>query len=170
MTDLLCSSCRLPSASLKKGYHCGLCKAVLCRECVQFRDEEAFVYQKVVEEELMHDSYCGSCYDLIVAPAIETYVEILIRAKQVYIFTKKNKRIPLIRRSNHKLSHQDCPDKQEVLLHLAFAAAADSFNALVDVELVSTKIRNGGHQKLHWAATAYPAQINPSRLESEYPI
>jgi hypothetical protein len=142
----------------------------VCKDCLQKSGKSAFEFQDDVSPDLTHEAYCIACYDRVVAPALEVYSEILARAKHVYVFTKKHKRIPLIRKSNHQVKHNDCPDRQEATLHLAFQAAQQGFNALVNTEMVSTKIRNAGHQKLHWSGTAYPAQINPARLEDEYPI
>ncbi len=163
-TPILCSSCLQPKASLKNNLHCGICERLLCKDCAQFVEGSFFSFLKVIPEELNQSTYCGTCYDQKILPARESYLEIMERAKQVYAFFKKD-HIPLIRRSKNPVSVKDCPDYDETLLRLAFFAAEQSFNALLEVNLVSEKVFNHGYQSLIWSGTAFPAEIRAASLE-----
>jgi len=163
MSDL-CTSCRQPKASLKNRTHCGVCRIQLCKDCTQFLDPSTFSFLKTVPEDLGHPSYCGSCYDAKVASALESYSEVMERAKRVGVFYKNERNIPRHRRSNKMLSVPNCPDRKETLLRLAFFAAALSCNALVNVELKSEKVRNAGYQKTVWSGTGFPTHISAENM------
>jgi hypothetical protein len=124
---------------------------------VQFLDGEFFSFLKIVPEDLKHPSYCGPCYDQKVVSSMESYLEIIERAKKMDIFYKNERNVPVIRRSNVKLSVNDCPDRKETLLRLAFLAAEQSYSAVVGVDLSSKKILTAGYQKSNWSATGFPA-------------
>src|SRR3990167_6285177 len=163
----LCSACRLPKASLKLDLHCGMCQAVLCKDCTQFLGEDSFSFLKKVPEELKHATYCGNCFDEKVRPAQEAYLKTMVLAKEVYIFEKSEKYIPLINKSKNKLIITDCADRKDTLLRLAFLAAQDNFNAVINVEIVYKKIRINGYQTTAWSGTGFPAQIRSSKLETD---
>ncbi len=92
------------------------------------------------------------------------YLELLEQAKNVYVFFKKHS-VPLIKRSKTQVSVKDCPDREETLLRLAFLAAEQSFNALIEVNLNSEKVFDaGGYQYLNWSGTAFPAEVRSASL------
>jgi hypothetical protein len=165
-SPLLCSACLQPKASLKNNLHCGLCEKRLCKDCIQFVEESSFSFLNVVPDALKRGAYCAVCYDQTVAPARESYFETLERAKQVYVFFKKD-HIPLLHRSKTPVTVQDCPDREQALLRLAFFAAEQSFNALVEAKLVSKKVYVRGYQSLRWSGTAFPAQVRTEGLERD---
>lgn len=119
---------------------------------------------KTIPDELSRGTYCPSCYEQKVLSAKKPYLEMMERAKEVYLFFKKHS-VPLIRRSKNLLSVENCPDRNELLLRLAFFAAEQSFNALVDVKVVSEKVFVNNYQSLIWSGTAFPAQIRVAGLE-----
>ncbi|MFO1520072.1 MAG: hypothetical protein U1F57_10480 [bacterium] len=157
---LPCSACLQPKARLR----CGLCEKSLCKDCALFVDESSFSFLKTVPDELRRNTYCAPCYDGKVAPAKESYSQIMDRAKQVYVFFKKH-HIPLITRSKHPVTVKDCPDRDEALLRLAFLAAEQSFNALLEVNLVSEKIYVSGYRSLSWSGSAFPAKVRGESIE-----
>ena len=159
-----CSSCLQAKASLKNKLHCGICECLLCKDCIQFLDESYFSFLKGVPDELKQKIYCTTCYDQKVAPAKGSYLELMERAKNVYVFFKKHN-VPLIKRSRTPVSVKDCSDHDETLLRLAFFAVEQSFNALVEVNLISEKVFVNGYQSLNWSGTACPAEIRASSLE-----
>ncbi len=163
-SNTCCASCLQSKPSLKSKLQCGVCECLLCKDCVQFLEEDHFSFLKEPAEELKHKTYCRNCYDEKVMPAHEAYLELMERAKQVYVFFKKHN-IPLIRKSKHWVSVQDCPDREEALLRLAFFAAEQSFNALVEANLISEKRFVNGYQSLIWHGKAYPAEIRVAGLE-----
>lgn len=158
-----CISCRKPRAALKNAYFCGLCRQMSCKECVQFLAEDAFSFREKVAEELRHSTYCQACYDEKVAPELAVYAGELARAKQISVFSKKAGYLRIIRRSKQMLSVRDCRDRDEVVLRLAFAAAQQSYNSLIEVELIAEKVRNFGYQKSNWTGTGFPADVEPEK-------
>lgn len=157
-----CSACYQEIS--KKSYHCGSCNNLLCKACVHFLDEDSFAFMKKVPDELKHTTYCPDCNDKIVTPAMDEYQSILKRGKDVYIFYKKAKNVPLIKKCNIKVTVADCPDRDETILRLGFMAAQQSYNALIDVEVLATKVRINGYQKSSWSGSAFPANVNVSRI------
>jgi len=140
-----------------------------CKECTQFLEADAFSFMDKVAEDFRHGTYCRACYDAKVVPELAAYAQAMERAKHVYIFYKKHEYLRVIRRSRKILSVRDCTDRKEVLLRLAFFAAQQSFNALVDVELIPEKVRNFGYQKSNWTGTGFPADVKPED-ETPYPV
>jgi hypothetical protein len=164
MSKILCSTCRI---SLKHEYQCGLCQNIFCKDCVQFLDSSFFSFLKDPPPETKHEVYCAACYDQKVAPMAESYSETMNRAKEVYIFEKKEKYIPLISSSKHKIRVEDCPDRKETMLRLAFMAAEGNYNAVIDVDLVAKKVRVNGYQSTSWSGTGNPAMIRKESLREQ---
>ncbi len=159
-----CSSCLQSKSTLKNNLRCGVCENLLCKDCVQFLDENFFSFLREIPEDLKHKVYCAPCYDEKVLPVKGSYLDTLEKAKTVYVFEKKNN-IPLQQRCKHQVSVEKCPDYKEALLRLAFAAAEQSYNALVEVNMVPEKVYVNGYQSLIWSGTGYPATIFAERLE-----
>jgi hypothetical protein len=163
MTDeTLCISCRRPKASLS----CGVCEEPTCKDCIHYLEPTAFSFLKVIPDDLKHDRFCTFCYEQKVAPALESYLEIMERAKGVYVFfTTQRKSFPLLKRSKDKVRVLDCPDRDETILRLAFLAAEQSYNALLDVDVTCEKIRTDNYQKSKWQGVGVPATVDAEKLE-----
>ena len=161
MSEKICASCRKPKANRS----CGLCNEPLCKACSQFLEESSFSFLEKVPEELSHSTYCQPCYNTTVAPALDSYDETMERAKQVYVFFKlQRKPIPLIKRSKKQVEVSNIPDRDEAILRLAFLASQESFNAVVDVNVIMEKVRNQGYEKSKYQGTGFPAQVDASKL------
>lgn len=162
-----CESCLQPTTSLKQIYHCGLCQKLLCKNCVDFVDEDFFSFWQVVPEELKLKTYCRTCFDQKVRPAKESYTQILTQAREIHIFEKGEKFIPLIKKERYKVNIENCADRKETLLRLAFLAAEASYNSVVDVEINYKKVRSaGGYQTTNWSGVGYLAEVRPDRIVS----
>jgi hypothetical protein len=153
-----CADCSRPVAS-KHRHDCGACGKILCKDCTQFLEEDAFSFLKEVPEILAQPAYCGSCYDEKVGPALSAYAAVVEQAQEIGVFYKNERNLPPHRALNKKVSTENCLDRKETLLRLAFFAAEQSCNALVNVELISKKIRNAGYQKTVWSGTGFPARV-----------
>lgn len=158
-----CDSCLKALPPSRNAAPCGLCGRSLCKACAQIVDEDAFSFLKNVPEDLTRGVYCGPCYDAKVAPALESYDLLMERAREIGVFYKNERNLPAHRALNKKVQVADCPDRKEALLRLAFLAAEQSCNALVNVELVSKKINTAGYQKTHWSGAGFPARVFTSR-------
>lgn len=157
-----CGSCLKPSATLE----CGHCKDSVCKKCANFVEADQFSFMGQVPEELSHQVYCHRCYEEKVAPALTRHEEAMERAKNFPVFfTTQSKETRLIKRKEQPLTVQDCTDRDETLLRLAFLAAQGGFNALIGVELTSKKIKDGTYQTQVWSGTGIPVNADPKRLK-----
>jgi hypothetical protein len=88
----------------------------------------------------------------------------MARAKEVMVFFKtQSEETRLIRRVEKPFQVSDCVDRDEVIMRLAFLAAENNFNALVDVSVLSEKVRNEGYQTTKWKGTGVPVQLDPAK-------
>jgi hypothetical protein len=162
MSQANCISCRKPKAAL----NCQVCDETVCKGCVQFLDADRFSFLKTVPEELSHTYYCSFCFDSKVAPALESYLLTLEQARNIFVFfnTRRN-RIPLLSKSKISVQVEECSDRDETILRLAFAAAEQSYNAIIEVDVKSETVRNGTYRTSRWTGTAIPAQVDPEKVD-----
>lgn len=161
----VCKTCRKPKAP----YQCGICLEHLCKSCAEFRDENAFSFLQKVPEKLKHTIYCQNCFDEFVAEPERKYQETMEEAKNVMAFMKnESKKTGHIQRKEDPLKVVDCEDEQETILRLAFQAAQDGFNCLLDIQITTRKIITGSHKKTVFSGTAIPVKIDPSAIREYY--
>lgn len=151
-----CYICEKPKANL----NCGLCNSALCKKCAQFLEEGTFSFYKKIPANLTHTTYCNPCYSQKIVSEIEIYNQLLERAKDITVFYKdqgkETRRMP---RGSEIFEVQDCQDREEAILRLAFFAVQGHYTTLVDVNLEQQKIRQGSYQYSLWHATAVPVQL-----------
>lgn len=133
-------------------------------------NEEDFLYLRELPAELReHSTYCPTCYESKVGPVRDAYEETLERARDVNVFYRtQGKESRFIRRTEKPLRVTDCTDKDEVVMRLAFMAAQAGYNVLVDVDLDSEKVRNGGWQTSKWSGSGVPAKVDPEKLNRKF--
>jgi hypothetical protein len=162
---LICKTCRKPKAS----YECGLCHDPICKSCAQFLAEGAFSFLKKVPDELQHSSYCVNCFDEKVHVPLTSYEENMERAKEVMMFTKDQSKVTgHLKRKEDPIIVDECEDEEEVVLRLAFLAAEQGFNCILDVNIKNRKIIVGSHKKTVFSATAIPITIDPKQVRELY--
>jgi hypothetical protein len=126
----------------------------------------AFIYQVNCESDLKHPVYCQGCFAERVEPALEQYEETLAKARDVFVFfVTQRKEIPLIRKSKELLMVQEQDDRDMTILKLAYLGAERGFNAIIQCDVVSTKVRNEGYQRSVWNGKAYPAEVDAEKLD-----
>lgn len=158
----VCLACRRPKANVS----CGICQEPLCKSCALFLDASSFSFMKKIPEDLSHTYYCPSCHDAQVAPALESYNEVMERAREAYFFfVTQRKPIPIIKKSKEKVFVSSCDDRDETILRLAFLAVEQGYNAVVQAEVDSQKVRNEGYEKSVWKGEGFPAEVDAARLE-----
>lgn len=87
------------------------------------------------------------------------------QAKDVQVFLNtQGKESRLIKRYEDPVLVTECRDHDETLLRLAFLAAEKGYNGLVDVAIVSKKIREGSYQKSVWQGSGIPATIEENKV------
>lgn len=161
MEIVTCFSCQNPKAPLV----CGICKNSVCKNCVQFVDEDQFSFASKVSQELKSCTFCEACYSQKVVGELEKYEELMGRAKAVDVFHRKQiKETRFLNRKEKPLSVTGCDDHDEAILRLAFLAAEKGFNTIIDVEIQSKKVALNKYQTTQWSGTAIPLNLNPNRL------
>jgi hypothetical protein len=128
-----------------------------------------FVSLEAVPAAQVAGRFCGRCWDAEMAPKLEAYRETLETAKQVFVFfTTQKKAIPLIRKSKVPVKVDACADRDETILRLAYDAAKDGYNAVVDVEVNAKKVNDGGSNKSAvWKGTGVPALVDEAKLDRQ---
>lgn len=160
-----CVSCQTAKAPLR----CGLCDAALCKSCARFLDQDAFDFLQKKPAELEHSTYCSACFESKVAPELAAYEDTMERAKDVNVFFKaQSKESRFIKRTEKPIHVEECADRDEVVMKLAFRAAEAGFNVLLDVETSAKKIHNGKWQTSVWSGSAIPASVDPKQLERKF--
>ncbi|MNK82141.1 hypothetical protein D3C87_1019050 [compost metagenome] len=145
-----------------------MCAEAVCKKCTEFLAEDAFSFSPYVAPEFSHSTYCRLCYDAKVAPEIEAYNDMKKQAREIFVFFKtESKESRLIKRLEDPIVVPQCEDREETLLRLAFLAARANHNVIVDVDIVSKKVRMGSYQTLTWSGTAIPSWVNPDKLDGK---
>ncbi len=161
MEKAVCYMCQKPKATLE----CGSCKETICKKCAMFLDEDTFSFIKKVPEKLSHTTYCNPCYLTEVTPGLAAYNARIEKAKTVQVYYKEDsKQTRLIKRDQNPVKVKECADRAETLLRLAFMAVNAGFEGLVDVEIVSEKIRTGAYQTVKFSGSGIPAYLDPKKL------
>ncbi len=153
-----CSVC----LTAKAGLSCGECSAPVCKSCAEFLADDDFAFMPKVT--LTKTTYCPTCFDVHVRPDLDIYNALLDKAKDFPVYSKsQTKETRLMRRNRPKLIASDCEDKEEALLKLAFLAVYDACTAIVDVEVISKKVRNHAYQTLTWEASGLPIKLDKNQ-------
>ena len=154
--EIGCISCRKP----RTDSICGVCQGEVCRKCRLFLEEASFPFAFELPAELKHSCYCGRCYDEHVQPFKAEYDAGVERAKGVIVLFKDSKStVRLLRKSKQDTRVSGSPDRDKTILQLAFHAAKEGFNAVVDVEVASQKVRHFGWQTSTWSGRGVGADV-----------
>ena len=157
----VCKTCRKPKAP----FNCGICEDTICKNCAQFVGAEKFNFLKVVPKELCHDTYCTNCYDDKVAGPLHDYEELMDKARDIIIYGKDQTTLTrFLKRKEIPYTVDNCIDRDEVVMRMAFFAAQEGFNTLIDVVVTSKKVDEGTYKKLVWSGSAVPITIDPTSI------
>jgi len=163
-----CFSCRRTQGH-KATVKCGVCQVLLCKKCAFFLASSTFSFREKIADELKHDYYCYFCHQQHVEPARESYLKLVDRARELYFFFNTQKRsIPVIRRGKQKVQVQECQDRDETILRLAFFAAELGYNSVIEAQVNSKKVRNAGYQTSVWSGVGLPAEVDAAKLECSF--
>jgi hypothetical protein len=167
MEKLVCATCQSPRNLLK----CGLCSDPTCKTCAHVLSADAFSFLPKPAEHLTKDVYCNSCFQSKVANDLEAYEKMMTAAGQVDIYYKdQGKETRLIRREGPPYVINECADRDELILRLAFLAAQDGFTTLVDVDIVGKKVRDGTYQTTTYRGSAVPANARKNQIPKDRSI
>lgn len=167
MEVLACSSCQKTKSLLQ----CGYCECSVCKNCAEFLAEDAFQLLLSVPAEHKHSVYCQSCYRDQVEGQLVIYRETLEKAKDIMIFDKsQGKETRLVKRDEDKIQIPKCADYDEVIMKLAFKAVQMNYNAVVDVDVRSEKVRIGAYQTQVFSGSGIPAFFKTSQIVKDRSI
>ena len=157
-----CASCESPKAA----YTCGLCNSSICKSCRHYVDTHTFSFYVPVPDALLKADYCPTCFEREIVPEQARYDELMEKAKDVYYLSKAYPGyVRVLRRHTKRVVIAECDDRRETILRMAFQAAQMGFNAIIEAEVDSAKVRNHGHQSSVWSGSALPATIDGDQLE-----
>lgn len=161
-----CSTCRAPRATTD----CALCSEPLCRRCVILPAGDAFALDPQAAPELKLPRYCQRCHDDRVAAPLAAYEETLALARDVIYLPKTYKmQVQVLKKAKNEVRVEACADRDETILRLAFLAARDGYNALIQAEVERRKVRNHAYQTSEWSGHGFPATLDVERLNrAEY--
>ncbi len=113
---------------------------------------------EMLPDDLKNKTFCTNCYNQGVGERITEYFDVVEKAKKVNVFSKiQSKETRRIKRTQPPVKVDDCNDREEALLKLAFLAAEKGFDTLVDVDLKSKKVGEGKtYKKLVWSGVGIP--------------
>jgi hypothetical protein len=162
MEKTACITCFDAKANLV----CGLCEGSVCKYCAQFIDEDRVSFLAKTPAHLSHTTYCHACFVEKVEPDLVAYDETMTQAKEILVYFKdQGKETRLIKRDEEdRVSVEKCVDREETLMRLAFFAALRGFNAVIDIDLVQTKVRMGTRQTSSYSANGVPAHVHTEKL------
>jgi hypothetical protein len=161
----ICNQCKKPSVQMN---HCPLCKAMSCKSCTLFMQDDAFSFMSLIPDEMSHSQYCIGCFTNIVAPALDNYKMTMARAKKVYIVERApRKPLPILKKSATTVQVRNCRDREETILRLAFLSAELGFNTVDRVKIRHEKVGNTSYKKLVWHATGIPVELDGLKLERQ---
>ena len=162
-----CSECQKRSV----GFFCVGCQTPaisknVCKNCANFVGREDFAFLPDIPVGLVEGAYCSHCYRDMVQPELDRYTDLMERAKRMTVFEKdQGKETRFYSRLEKPIVIENCADRHEALLRLAFLAARMDFNAIIDVAITSEKVKTGGsYQKLKWRGHGVPVQLDLSKL------
>lgn len=160
--SIKCHVCGGPKATKT----CNLCESQICKSCQETLPSGTFDYMMQIPNNLNHSKYCIRCYDSTVAPAIEKYQLTAQQAEDTYFLTRDYPGyIRVLKRHPKRISVEAGLDRRQTILQMAFIAAELGFNAIIDAQISSYTVRNGGYQTSRWKASSVPAQIDGDHLE-----
>jgi hypothetical protein len=149
---------------------CLRCQTHIAKREALFVNEEQFALLEKMPADIDVGVYCAPCFDAHVAEALADYNDKLEKAKDVNVFySTQSKETRFVRRTEKAIRVENCQDRDDVILRLAFRAVESNKNSIVDVTLASVKVRNGGWQTTVWSGKAIPTDIEDSQLQRKYP-
>jgi hypothetical protein len=165
MAETDCLSCR----KRKGAYFCVSCENSVCKPCSESIGDPLFISLEEIPAAQVAGRFCGQCFDREIAPKFSEYQSVMEAAKQVFIFFESQKKhIPLIRKSKTLRQVVEIADRDEAILRLAYFAAKEGYNAVIDVDVTAKKVRAAGSTKTAtWKGSGYPAVVDGEKIERQ---
>jgi hypothetical protein len=154
---------------------CGLCQKTICKKHREHVPEGTFSFFTVVADVLTKENYCHECYEAHVLPEKVRYDDLMFKAHEAYYLSRAYRgNVRIMKKHIKRVEVNDCDDRREMILRMAFMAAELGYNAVIDAVLESNKVRigatknvpgKGTYQTHSWKGSALPALIDGEHLE-----
>ncbi len=156
-----CITCGKSKALL----NCGICTVFVCKHCAQIIEEDAFSFLDVQKPEMLHTTFCNTCFDEKIAPDLADYQQTMEAAKNIEVYFKdQGKETRLMKRIDVVFKIVDCPDRNEAIMRLAFKTVKMGFNSVIDVDIIGKKVKMGAYQTHSYQATGVPSNIHSNNV------
>lgn len=154
MSKLPCYICH--KKTLKE---CGLCEEPTCKTCLQTLAIDHFKFMHPVPSEFTKGQYCNPCFSQQISEPLHQYDTLLEQAKDmnVYFKDKHSKLMYMFKIAKVPIVIEDSNDYDDLILQLAYAAAAKGHKDIVNVEIESRKVFDGSYKKLLWTGKCFGA-------------
>ncbi|MFN3696374.1 MAG: hypothetical protein ACK4VO_02940 [Pseudobdellovibrio sp.] len=144
---------------------CEACHEIVCKNCAQFVSEATFKFSQTLLQKKFHQVYCPTCFNNEVADHVNQYENTVEKAKEIAVFDiSQSKETRLIKRLEKAFKLENETDEEDAIMKLAYLAAEKGFNAIIDVDIKPTKVRDGSYQTTIYTCTAIPAQVTDRKL------
>jgi hypothetical protein len=70
-----------------------------------------------------------------------------------------------LERSKEWIKIQECEDRDRLILQLAYLAAEQGYNGILETEVIQKKVRAGAYQTSTWSGQALPVQVDARKME-----
>ncbi len=155
----------------KKNLKCISCESEVKKSLAEIIHEDTFAFLATPPVDIPVGIYCIPCYENKVRAQVDRYNDLMEKAKNVNLYyVAQSKESRFVRRKEKTIQITEAASREDAILLLAFRAVELGFNAIVDVELTSKKVRNGGWHYSVWNATAIPTNIDESYLNRKNSI
>ncbi len=157
-----CDLCKTP----KTIRTCEECGKEICKQCVRYSEREAFRFLPNPSPVLQNQIFCYDCFTDKVEPEIEKYQRTLAAAKEVIYLTKNYKGIiPTLRKAKFPVQVHKHVDRRDAIMHMAFLAAHEDYNAIIQADTVQKQLRNEAYQTSEWSGSGLPVVIDIKKFE-----
>jgi hypothetical protein len=129
-------------------------------------DEESFAFSPEGDVKFAHGAYCCNCFDSQISKPLQEYNDAMEAARKVIVFSRdQGKESRRYLRNAPAVTVQDCSDPKETLLRLAFLAAKQGFNGLVNADVKAKKVKINFYNTSVFSGSGIPTQIDEAKLE-----
>ena len=145
-----CDLCGAPKA-IKT---CGLCERDVCKNCVQYLEQDKLRFHPAPPAFAKHGIFCVDCYEEQVRAEVEKYEEVLARSEQVKIVRASfHGYIPTFKKAERTTEVNDDAGRGIAVNRLKFLCAWEGYDTVTELDTEHKKVRNHGWESKIWSAS-----------------
>ncbi len=161
MSSTACDLCAAPKAAKS----CGECAAHVCKNCVQYLEQDKFRFHPHPPAFAQHGVFCVDCFDALVRPEVERYEEVLARSETIVIVRSSFRGfIPCLKKAERMTEVKDDAGRGIAIWRLKFLAAWEGYDSIIELEAEHHKNRHHGWESKVWSARGQFACIDHQRF------